>query len=262
MNNNKKRYLLFIALLLLTLSFIGTDGYAIPNPSYEFYVYDEANIIDSDVEEYIIDTNKSLNNSTGAQVVVAAVNSTEDMDINSYATSLFKEWEVGSRKEDNGMLILIVPSEGQIWIETGYGIEGAFPDSIVKRIIEDQMIPYFKQDRYSDGVLAGFNEIIKGLENEYNINFEETEEVENPIPITGNSQESSFPRIFIIILIVILLFIDFKFLGGMLTYSLLRGFGGGRGGGGYGGGGYGGGGSGGSSGGGGRSGGGGAGGSW
>lgn len=256
MNNNKKRYLLFIALLLLTLSFIGTDSYAIPNSSYEFYVYDEANIIDSNVEEYIIDTNKSLNKSTGAQVVVAAVNSIEDMDINSYATSLFKEWEIGSRKEDNGMLILIVPSEGKIWIETGYGIEGAFPDSIVKRIIEDQMIPYFKQDRYSDGVLAGFNEVVKGLENEYNLDFEETEEVENPIPITSNSEGASIPRIFIIILIVILLFIDFKFLGGILTYSLLRSFGRG------GGGGYGGGGSGGSSGGGGRSGGGGAGGSW
>ncbi len=252
--NNKKRHLLFIALFLLVLNLTGTISYALPSPSYEFYVYDEADLISSEVENYIINTNKSLNRETGAQVVVATVNSTEDMDINSYATSLFEEWKIGSRKEDNGMLILIFPEQGKLWIETGYGVEGAFPDSKVKRIIEDYMIPYFQEDRYSDGVLAGFNEIISGLEQEYNMEFERTQTIKNPIPIANNSGGIAIPRIFIVIGIILLLILDFRFFGGMLTYSLLRGIGrnsGGRGGRG-----------GGSSGGGGRSGGGGAGGSW
>lgn len=249
--NNKKRYLLFIVIFLVALILISNVSYAMPNPSYEFYVYDEADLISSDVENYIINTNKSLNNATGAQVVVATIISTENMDINSYATSLFEKWKIGSSKEDNGMLILIFSEEGKIWIETGYGVEGAFPDSKVKRIIEDYMIPYFQEDRYSDGVLAGFNEIISGLEQEYNLEFERTQTIKDPIPVANNSNGIAIPKGFILIGIVLLLIIDFRFLGGMLTYSLLRGIGrnsGGRGGG--------------SSGGGGRSGGGGAGGSW
>lgn len=257
MNNNKRR-LLFIVLLLLTLSLLSTISYAVPSPSKEFYVYDEAGLIDSSLEDYIINTNKSLYDKTGAQVVVATINSLDNVDINIYAVELFEEWKIGSRQEDNGILILIVPEEGRLWIETGYGSEGIFPASITKRIIEDQMIPYFREDRYSDGILAGFNKIIEGFEGEYDVNIEESQVVENPISQADNSDESSPSRIFMVIFIVILLFIDFRFLGGIITYSLLRGFGrgGGRGGGGYGGG------SGGSSGGGGRSGGGGAGGSW
>lgn len=253
---NKKRWLSFFLILILALiGFNSGASYALPEASYEFYVYDEVDIINNDIEQYIISTNKDLYQKTGAQVVVAAVNSLDDMDINSYATSLFEKWTIGG-KDDNGMLILIVPEEGQIWIETGYGIEGAFPDSIVNRIIEDQMIPYFREARYSDGVLAGFNEIKAGIEEEYNIEVEERKAINNPIQSNNNTRSgASTPRLLAIIGIVILLIIDFKFFGGMITYSLLRGFG--RGGGGRGGGG-----SGGSSGGGGRSGGGGAGGSW
>lgn len=252
--NKKRLNFLTIAILILALSLISSASYAVPSPSYEFYVYDESDLISSDVENYIINTNKALYKDTGAQVVVATINSLEDLDINSYATELFDEWDIGSRELDNGMLILIVPEEGKIWIETGYGIEGAFPDSIVKRIIEDHMILYFQEDRYSDGVLAGFNEIILGLEEEYNIKLKKTKDIDNPIPVRSSTEGGfSIPKIFMVIGVVILLILDFRFFGGMLTYSLLRGMGRGRGGGGRGGG---------SSGGGGRSGGGGAGGSW
>lgn len=252
--NRKKLYFLVVSVLIVALSFVSNPSYALPNPSYEFYTYDEADIINSDVENYIIETNKSLYKATGAQLVVATVNSLEDMDINSYATELFDEWNIGSRELDNGMLILIVPAEGQIWIETGYGVEGAFPDSKVKRIIEDHMIPYFREDRYSDGILSGFNEIKAGLEEEYNITVEENKNINNPIPIKSDAQSGfSIPRILMVVGIIILLVLDFRFFGGILTYSLLRSLGRGRGRGG---------GSGGSSGGGGRSGGGGAGGSW
>lgn len=252
---NKKRWFSFFLILILALvGFNSGLSYALPEASYEFYVYDEVDIINSDLEQYIIASNKDLYQKTGAQVVVAAVSSLDDMDINSYATSLFEKWTIGG-EDDNGILILIVPQEGQIWIETGYGIEGAFPDSIVKRIIEDQMIPYFREARYSDGVLAGFNQIKAGLEEEYNIEIEERKAINNPIQASNNSRRgASTPRLLMIVGIVILIIFDFKFFGGMITYSLIRGLG--RGGGGGRGG------SGGSSGGGGRSGGGGAGGSW
>ncbi len=247
---NKKK--LFF-LILLVISIISTGVYAkdkLPNATNEFYIYDEANIIDRNVKDYIVNTNKYIYENTGAQIVVATVDSLGNIDKNSYATAIFKKWEIGSRKHDNGMLILIAPNDGEIWIEVGYGLEGPFPDSITKRIIEDHMIPYFQEERYSEGVLAGFNQVLLGLEKEYNISLDNKKEIENPIPVASTG--SPFLRILMVIAIIIFLIIDFSFFRGMITYSLLRsigrGSGGGRGGG--------------SSGGGGRSGGGGAGGSW
>ena len=109
MNNNKNKLLLIILALLVLLL---TSGFSLPNASYEFYVYDEANIINDFTENYIIEVNKELKQKTGAQVVVATVNSLGDMDINSYATALYEKWKIGSKEYDNGLLILIVPSEG------------------------------------------------------------------------------------------------------------------------------------------------------
>ncbi|NLJ78884.1 MAG: TPM domain-containing protein [Tissierellia bacterium] len=257
----RRRYLFFILLSILII-FQASTGFAkgldLPRPNPSFYVYDEANIVDSKVENYIIRTNEELYQRTGAQVVIASINSLENMDIREYANRLFERWEIGSRDYDNGLLIVIVPSEGEIWIEVGYGLEGALPDSKVGRIIEDSILPYFREEDYSEGILSGFNEIIDGIENEYDIqlNREDIDEELyhfNTSPDMGVSGRTG--RIFMLIGIVIFLFIDMRFFRGWLTFSLLRGFGnrGGRGGGG---------GHGGSSGGGGRSGGGGAGGRW
>lgn len=254
--NNKNNKLLIIILSLVILLLI--SGFKLPSPSYEFYVYDETNSLNDFTENYIIEVNKELSQKTGAQVVVATVNSLDDMDINSYATALYEKWKIGSKEYDNGLLILIVPNEGELWIETGYGLEGTLPAGIVKRIINESMLPSFSQGNINDGVILGFEQILNYIEKEYDITLNSRALLEGnyiPKPVEDSSRDR-VPNIFIIIGVIIFLFIDFKFFGGWLTLSLLRG---GRGGGG----GYGGsGGSGGSRGGGGRSGGGGAGGSW
>lgn len=258
-NNNKNRisFIILCIIVLLTTTAYGIKA-KLPEPNYDFYVYDEAGIIDKNAEDYIININKELYKKTGGQIVIAAVNSLEDMDINYYATALFEEWEIGSKEYDNGMLILVVPNDKEIWIEVGYGLEGQFPDSKTKRIIENYIIPYFSEGSYSDGLLAGFNQILIGFEEEYNISLDKSNTIVGPPPSShGYGFGYAFPRIFIIIGIIIFLFIDFKFFRGMITYSLFRGIGRGGGGGfgGSSGGGR-------SSGGGGRSGGGGAGGKW
>lgn len=249
MKNLKGKYIgIIIALFIL----ISSPIYAIPNPSYEFYVYDSVDLINNTTESYIIETNNELYQKTGAQIVVAIINDLESMDINRYAVELFDKWDIGGKELDNGLLMLIVPNNNEIWIEVGYGLEGILPDSRVKRIIENNIIPYFSQGDFDTGVLSGYEEILNYVESEYNIVIESRsgeyysqDHVQAAIGI---------PNIFVIIGIIIFIFIDFKFFRGWLTFSLLRGFGRG----GYRGGGRGGG----SRGGGGRSGGGGAGGRW
>ncbi|MBC8588185.1 TPM domain-containing protein [Paratissierella segnis] len=254
MKNLKSKYIFIIIAFVIILV---SPVYALPKPNNDFYVYDDANILDETTEEYIITTNTELYQQTGAQIVVTSINDLEGMDINRYATALFDEWDIGGAQLDNGLLILIVPNEGEIWIEVGYGLEGVLPDSRVKRIIENNIIPYFSQGDYNTGVLSGYEEILDYVESEYNIQLE-TRNDEYYAPNNQNHIGNKISSIYIIIGIIIFMFIDFRFFRGWLTYSIFRGFG--RGGGNYKGSGRNGGGS--SRGGGGRSGGGGAGGRW
>ena len=249
---NLKKSSIFIILAIIML--VTSSVYAIPSPSNDFYVYDGVGILNNSTENYIIETNRELYEKTGAQIVWATINDLEGMDINSYATALFDEWDIGGREYDNGLLVLIVPDGGEIWIEVGYGLEGILPDGRVKRIIENNIIPSFSQGDYDAGVLSGYEEILNYVESEYDVELLSRDADYYPSRGNESASISRIPSIFAVIGIIIFLIIDFKFFGGWLTISLLRNAGrGGRGGGGS---------RGGSSGGGGRSGGGGAGGRW
>lgn len=251
---NLKKSSIFIILAIIML--VTSSVYAIPSPSNDFYVYDSVGILNGSTENYIIETNRELYEKTGAQIVWATINDLEGKDINSYATALFDEWDIGGRELDNGLLVLIVPDDGEIWIEVGYGLEGILPDGRVKRIIENNIIPNFSQGDYDAGVLSGYEEILNYVESEYDIELSSRDGQYYSNRSNANGIVSRIPNIFAIIGVIVFLIIDFKFFGGWLTFSLIRsaGRGGYRGGGG--------GGRSGSRGGGGRSGGGGAGGRW
>ncbi len=220
----KYLYLLCILTIILTVPSFAAQ-LEIPKPNPSFYVYDGSNILNGEAEEYIIRTNEELYKRTGAQIVVVTIDSLEGANINQYAVELFEEWGIGSREYDNGLLMLIVTEERQLWIEVGYGLEGVLPDSKVGKIIEDSILPYFREDRYSEGIIAGFNSIIHEVEKEYDIQLERDKINQNLYNIDEIRQEddifSGFRGILIAIGFVIFLVIDFKFFNGFFTYSLL-----------------------------------------
>lgn len=270
-------------LIIFLISFLFTShsfalDIKIPEPSNDFYVYDGEGIIENSVSEYIIQVNKELYKETGAQIVVATGEIKNNTYINEYATAMFEKWKIGTLGKDNGILILIDPINNNIWIEVGYGLEGILPDSRVKRIIEDDMIPNFKVGDYSLGVLEGFNSVILRVEEEYGININRDSEIildgygavkydENynqyvqdsystknvPQSSGMDEQKNLFRKVILFIILAAFIMLDFYFLGGQMTYLIIRiAASGSRGGSNRNG----------SSGGGGRSGGGGAGGSW
>lgn len=222
----RRRFLFIILLSLLLFYSIAWSDIQLPDPSKEFYVYDAANIIDSEVENYIIKTNEVLYEKTDAQVVVATIESLNDLDIKEYASLLFEKWGIGSSEFDNGVLILIAPNEKKIWIEIGYGLEGVLPDGKVGRIIDKNISPYFKEENYSEGVFQGFNSILDSIEEEYSIDLERGNISENFSHDYNEKNRTfnifdKFKKILVAIGIIIFLFIDFRFFNGWLTYSIL-----------------------------------------
>jgi len=87
--------------------------------------------------------------------VVLTVPSLEGEPIETYSMRVVEAWKIGHSRLDNGALLLVAPKERRARIEVGYGLEGAVPDVIAKRIIEDVMIPYFRAGDLAGGIAAG-----------------------------------------------------------------------------------------------------------
>ena len=228
---------------------------AIPQPAPEFYVLDQAQVLKAETRSYIVDTSSRLAEKTGAQVAVVTLKSLEDEPLEDISLGILREWGLGDKEQNNGVLILLVPLERQARIEVGYGLEGALPDGKTGRIQDEHMIPAFSQGDYDRGVLQGYQAIIGEIEQEYGIVIGEPAATQHQTGARGDAGQSlpSWAVVSMVIGAFILLWLDHRFLGGFITgmlFSMLlrgrggRGFGGGGlgGGGGFGGGGSGGGG--------------------
>ncbi|MBR6813231.1 MAG: TPM domain-containing protein [Tidjanibacter sp.] len=90
-----------------------------------------------------------------AEVAVVALGSIGSDDPVSFRHRLFNHWGLGNKDADNGLLVLLVEDQGAIEIETGYGVEGLLPDALCKRVIENLMIPHFREGDFSSGMVEG-----------------------------------------------------------------------------------------------------------
>ncbi len=141
-------------LLLISSTWISAQVPARPSPPR--LVNDLAGIFTSEQVSTLETKLVDFSNKTSNQIVVATMNDLGGMDKSQMAYSIGEQWKVGQEKFDNGVVILIKPKNGnergEVFIATGYGLEGALPDAICKRIVENEMIPEFRSDNYIGGV--------------------------------------------------------------------------------------------------------------
>lgn len=132
---------------------------AIPSmPSPPRLVNDLAGVFTPQQTASLERTLVAFDDSTSNQITVVTVNDLEGYSAMEYATRIGLDWKVGSADFNNGVVLLIKPktqeSGGQVAISVGYGLEGAIPDAYAKRIIENELIPHFKQEDYFGGASA------------------------------------------------------------------------------------------------------------
>lgn len=107
------------------------------------------------------------NNATSTQIAVVTIPSLEGDDLFDYAQRLAEAWGIGGAANDNGVLLLVAVNDRKIRIHTGYGTEGAIPDAIAKRIIENELKPAFRANNYYEGFDRATNVMISALAGEY-----------------------------------------------------------------------------------------------
>lgn len=111
--------------------------------------------------------------STSNQIVVITVPELYGYDKAELAYEIGEQWGVGQKEFDNGLVILIKPktpaSNGEVFIATGYGLEGAVTDAFAKIVIEREMIPYFRQNDYYGGAVAALKVLMPVISGEISV---------------------------------------------------------------------------------------------
>jgi uncharacterized protein len=164
---------------------------------------------------------RAYQDSTSTQVAIVIVKSVQPYDISEYAVKLGRDWGIGQKDKNNGILLLWAPGDRKIYIATGYGAEGGLTDARSKRIIEQTIKPYFKQLQYYEGLNAATDDIIKYQSGEFKAD-----------PSTGDDGDGWFGIIFFLIIIIIVIYFMRKSGGkgghgggGFIPYTTYTGWG-------------------------------------
>lgn len=223
--------LVFITFFLCAVNAQAEDV-QIPAPVGDIYVQDFANVLNETERAELINLGRNIEDQTTAQIAVLTVETIGDQTIEEFANEAFRQYGIGNKQENNGVLLVLSMQERKVRIEVGYGLEGRIPDGKAGRILDEYAIPFLKNQQPNRAIV----ETYKALANEVLAEYGKEGDVSKQTQATGE-KGFGIPGWLMVIVIIGVVFLDFKFFGGTLTYLLLSiiSRGGGRGGGGSGG---------------------------
>ncbi|MDP4270379.1 MAG: TPM domain-containing protein [Bacteroidota bacterium] len=197
----RRRNIRSIFLMMLVGVFAITIQAQIPaKPNPPRLVNDLAGIFSDEQRQELEQSLVAFNDSTSNEIVIVTVNDLGGYDKMTFAQQIGSKWGVGKAKRNNGIVILLKPkneTRGEAFIATGYGLEGALPDAICKRIVENEMIPYFRRNDYFGGVVSALRVIMPVAQGEYKYKTESPKK-------GGGSGIGLVVIIFVIIVIVLI----------------------------------------------------------
>lgn len=170
-------------------------------PKSNTLVTDYTNTLSPEQKQRLEDKLVAFDDSTSTQIAVVIIKSVGEYDINEYGAGLGRNWGIGQKGKNNGILLLVAMDDHKLTIQTGYGAEGALPDAIAYQIRTQDINPRFKAGDYYGGLDAGTDDIIKYTKGEYkaDANYNKSN--------TAESSDSGGGAIAIIVIIVIVILI-------------------------------------------------------
>jgi uncharacterized protein len=158
------------ALILIAVTFAPASAAEVIPPAPTTYVTDQSGVLSKQTLAQLNQQLDRFERDTSNQFVVAIYpHMQSDDDIAAYSVRVFRAWKIGQAENHrgNGVLLLIFTQDRKLRIATGYGLEGALPDYLAKKIIDNEITPRFKQGDYNGGVKAGVDAIIAATKGEY-----------------------------------------------------------------------------------------------
>jgi uncharacterized protein len=162
-----KVFRILFALVCLVLAFIAIDAYADASiPPLTARVVDETGTLSSEQRSSLEATLKDFESRKGAQIAVLIVPTTQPETIEQYSIRVVEQWKLGRKKVDDGAMLIVAKNDRTLRIEVGYGLEGALNDATSNRIIEETIVPRFKQGDFYGGVKAGLDSMMSVISGE------------------------------------------------------------------------------------------------
>lgn len=212
----KLKKLMCAAVVLFTATF----AFALKVPALTGPVVDNAGLLSSDDYEYLTELLSNYDPQAGAQIAVLTVPSLEGESIEGFAYDVAKEWKIGSKEYNNGVILIIALNERKIRIHTGYGVEDTLTDVKCGLIIRNVIAPCFQNGDYGEGIVKGVQNIagIIGYEG-----VEVSKSVSDPEHGADSQGKDVFGMFFVIWFILVTGALSSKFPGllGWLPWAIL-----------------------------------------
>jgi uncharacterized protein len=169
-------------------------------PTLAGRVVDDAGIIPPEVAASIEAKLAALEQKTTDQFVVTTIKSLQGYDIQDYGYQLGRAWGIGQKDKNNGVILLVAPNERKVGFEVGYGLEGTLTDALTQVIIQNAILPRFRDNDMAGGIERGVDDTIQVLAGDPT----ELQKLAERRPADGGFWNSFIPvLIFIVIIIVI-----------------------------------------------------------
>lgn len=148
--------------VLLLLSVFGFSGSAAQQlkPTDRFFINDFSGVISQSDQDTIYSLGEQLQEKTGAQVVAATIDSLDGEDIRQKGLDVARDWGIGQKGKNNGVLLLLAVNDRKVSIEVGYGLEGDLTDAETGYLLDTYATPYFKNNDFSTGMRETYRALI------------------------------------------------------------------------------------------------------
>jgi uncharacterized protein len=188
-------------ILLLMWCWAALAAEVIP-PAPTHYFNDYAGVTQPATQDRLNRTLEDFEKQSSCQIWVAVYPKMQtDSSIEDYAVRVYRAWGVGQKDKNNGAVLLVFVQDHKMRIAPGYGLEGAMPDALCKRIEDDEITPRFKQGDYDGGLSAGVTAMIAAAKGEYKGTGQTVADS------IGNNLGSTLHRLLPIIILVIIIII-------------------------------------------------------
>lgn len=158
---------LFIALFISLGLAAQIDRVTPARPSPARLVNDLAGVLTPEQAQELERKVKAYDDSTSNQVAIVTVKTTGDYAIDEVALNILRKWGVGNKEKDNGIVILSAIEDRKVWIATGYGMEGVVPDITAKAIIDNDILPAFREGNFYRGFDVAVSSVMQAAAGEY-----------------------------------------------------------------------------------------------
>jgi uncharacterized protein len=151
------------AATVLSVCLFIVSALALDFPALSGRVVDEANILNEATLATLTQKLADLETKTTDQLVVVTLKSLQGTSIEDFGNQLGRHWRIGQKDKNNGVLLIVAPTDRKVRIEVGYGLEGKLTDAVARLIIENAILPRFRANDFPGGISRGVDDIISVL---------------------------------------------------------------------------------------------------